>query len=85
VLELSKVTEHHGWVRASDIPQLTPRLARDYAARTIKTLSRDLNTVEEMNLVLRVGQTVRANKHIILAFLPARASRVMQADQAQSR
>ncbi|MFH1731388.1 MAG: Fic family protein [Planctomycetota bacterium] len=73
VFELSKVTEHHGWVRVSDIPQLTPRLAREYATKTTKTLSRDLNTVEQMNLVRRVGQTVRANKELILAFLPARA------------
>jgi Fic family protein len=73
VLELSKVTKNEGWVRVSDIPNLTSRLAREYAARTSKTLSRDLNAILKMNLIERAQRLVRANKHLILAFLPARA------------
>lgn len=77
VLELSKVDQDNGWVRVSDIPQLSPRLAAAYAKKTRKTLSRDVNAIERMNLVQRKkqGQThfVRANKRLILAFLPARA------------
>ena len=72
VLELSKVTKNEGWVRVSDIPNLTSRLAREYAARTSKTLSRDLNAILKMNLIERAQRLVRANKHLILAFLPAR-------------
>ena len=83
VLALSNVTENGGWVRVSDIPQLTPRLARDYATKTTKTLSRDLNTVERMDLVRRIGQTVMANRRLILAFLPDRAAREPAVDQEQ--
>jgi Fic family protein len=72
VLELSKITKEEGWVRASEIPNLTPRLAREYAERTSKTLARDLNALLKMNLIQRAPRLVRANKRLILAFLPAR-------------
>ncbi len=82
VLALSEVTENDGWVRVSEIPQLTPQLAQLYTGKTIKTVSRDLNAVREMNLVqserVRGRRYVRANKRIILAFLPERASRVSE-------
>jgi Fic family protein len=73
VLDLSNVRVNNGWVRTSDINELTPRLAREYATKTPKTLSRDLNTLEEMKLIQRGTGFVRANKNLILAFLPARA------------
>lgn len=73
VLDLSKVTENRGWVQVKDIPDLSPRLARAYADKTEKTLSRDLNELKRMELILRQGRKVKANKGIILAFLPARA------------
>lgn len=73
VLDLSKVTENRGWVQVKDIPDLSPRLARAYADKTEKTLSRDLNELKRMELILRKGRKVKANKDIILAFLPARA------------
>lgn len=82
VLALSEVTENDGWVRISEIPQLTPQLAQAYTGKTLKTVSRDLNAVREMNLIqserVRGRQYVRANKRIILAFLPERASRVSE-------
>lgn len=71
VLELSNITEDNGWVPSSKIPELTPKLAQAYARKTAKTLSRDLNTVEEMNLIQRTDRSVRANKSLVLAFLPA--------------
>ena len=49
---------------------LTPRLAEAYATKTDKTLSRDLNTLQEMDLVRRDPEGVVANKEKILAFLP---------------
>ena len=73
VLDLSSVTEDDGWVRVSKIPVLTPRLAQEYASKTTKTLTRDLNAVEQMGLIERAPPSVRANKRLILAFLPARA------------
>ena len=73
VLELSKAADNEGWVDIPNIRELTSRLAREYATRTMKTLSRDLNALAEMNLIQRSGKKVRANREIILAFLPARA------------
>jgi Fic family protein len=75
VLELSKMEQDDGWVRLSDIPNLSPRLAAEYATRTTKTLSRDLNAIGSMNLLETEGpgRRVRANKRLILAFLPVRA------------
>ena len=75
VLELSKINDREGGVNVSQLSQLTPKLAADYASKTPKTLSRDLNAVIEMGLVLRQAQKVKANKGLILAFLPARARR----------
>lgn len=73
VLELSKITDNRGWVTRSDIPELSPRLAREYSSKTDKTLSRDINAVVDMGLIERDGRKVRAKKGMILAFLPARA------------
>ncbi len=73
VLELSKVSANDGWVEREDIPVITTRLAREYAVKTSKTLTRDLNTVINMGLVEIDGRNVRANKRMILAFLPGRA------------
>ena len=74
VLELSKVTESEGWVQSAHIPDLSARLAHEYANKTLKTLSRDLNAIAKMKLIQRTGRRVRANRRLILAFLPARAS-----------
>lgn len=73
VLALSKVTENDGWVRTSEVDTLTPKLAQAYANKTDKTLTRDLNAIEKMGLIERARRLVRANKRLILAFLPARA------------
>ncbi len=52
------------------IAELSPRLARDYAGKTYKTIQRDLNAMEKMNLIERTADGVRAKKETILAFLP---------------
>lgn len=73
VLALSNITENDGWIRVSKIPELTPKLAQAYANKTTKTLTRDLNAIAQMNLIQRAHRSVRANKRLILAFLPSRA------------
>jgi len=75
VLDLSAYTDNKGWIRLSKIPELSPRLAREYAQKTPKTLTRDINALVQMGLVLRSGKSVKANMELILAFLPARASK----------
>ncbi|MDP2808126.1 MAG: Fic family protein [bacterium] len=52
------------------IAELSPRLAKAYASKTYKTIQRDLNTLEKMNLVERTADGIRAKKETILAFLP---------------
>lgn len=59
-----------GWVEIGNITELTPRLARAYAGKTSKTLQRDLNALVEMGLVSRQERMVRAQREVILAFLP---------------
>ncbi len=73
VLDLSGVVDNDGWVNRADIPDLSPALAREYAHKTPKTLSRDLNAVAGMGLIEQSGRKVRSGKRVILAFLPSRA------------
>lgn len=74
VLDLSAIEENDGWVPVSGIQDLSARLAREYANKSQKTLTRDLNALVENGLVERQGRRVRANKRLILAFIPARVS-----------
>jgi len=69
VLELSTASEP---VAVGKISELTPRLAKAYAGISAKTLQRDLAAVEELGLVERKAEGVRAKRELILAFLPWR-------------
>ena len=69
VLELSTAREP---VVVGKITELTPRLARTYAGISAKTLQRDLAAVEELGLIERKPEGVRAKRELILAFLPWR-------------
>lgn len=60
-------------VPALQIAVLTPRLARAYARKTDKTLTRDLKAVLDMGLVVKEPGGYRARKEVILGFLPVRA------------
>lgn len=73
VLQLSETNKP---VPIADIMELTPRLAREYAGKTYKTLSRDLNALSEMDLITRLPRRrIRANRRLIEAFLPWSAER----------
>jgi len=69
VLDLSDLP---GPVPRAGLPALTPRLAKAYAGKTTKTLSRDLNVLLEMELIRRVGGGYVAASDVIRAFLPGR-------------
>lgn len=63
VLAVSKADQP---VPRSDIPTLTPALARAYADKTSKTVTRDLNAIREMNLLRREPTGfVPASKQIV--------------------
>ena len=65
--------EKQDWVPVSEIAGLSPRLAKAFANKTPKTMQRDLNALEGMNLISREGRKVRARREIILSFLPLRS------------
>lgn len=71
VLDLSRQLEP---VEIERLTEVSPRVAAAYAQKTRKTLSRDINALMQMELVVRDEDgRVRANKGLILAFLPPRA------------
>lgn len=72
-LALDLGTREEG-VLVQDLPELSTKLAKAYANKTIKTMQRDLNLLEEIGLVAREGKRVRARRELILAFLPLRSS-----------
>ena len=57
-------------VSRADLLLISPRVAKAYADKTSKTLARDINALEEMKLLRKEEGGYRANKEIILAFLP---------------
>lgn len=68
VLELSR----YDWVSVSQLEELSPRIARFYAAAGDRMLQRDLNAIAAMELIDRQYGKVRARKHVMQAFLPVR-------------
>src|SRR5262249_39634763 len=67
VLDLSEQPEA---VSFSNLVEISPRIAKAYANKTSRTLTRDLNRLLEMNLIVKENHRYRANKELILAFLP---------------
>jgi Fic family protein len=54
----------------SKIREVSARVTTEYAGKEAKTVSRDLNALEAKGLIERVGNSYRANRDIIRAFLP---------------
>ena len=69
LLDLSRLEKP---VQAGMVSDLSPRLAREYAGKTPKTIQRDLGALLKMDLVERTPEGFRARKEKILAFLPWR-------------
>ena len=61
-------------VRISEVPQLSPRLAREYAGKHPITVNRDVEFLVRKNLLLRKGRSVSPNLSLIAEFLPIRAN-----------
>lgn len=61
-------------VPVSQLAGITPRVARHYARKTTKTVTRDVNELKKMGLVtVQEDGSVRPRKERVLAFLPDRA------------
>ena len=67
VLDLSIKSEA---VATGEIMNLSPRIAREFAGKSHRTLQRDLSILVSLGLIERTATHVRAKKEIILAFLP---------------
>lgn len=58
-----------GFVARADLTGLTPALAAAYATKKSKTVTRDLNALEEMQLIERNSNGTRARREIMLSFM----------------
>jgi cell filamentation protein, protein adenylyltransferase len=67
IFALSKMSEP---VPVSKLPEIDTRLAVAYAGKTPKTLSRDVNELIEMGLLVKTKNRVRARKEAIFGLLP---------------
>ena len=63
----------HEFTQISKIPELTPRLAAAYAGKTRRTVSRDINALDDLGLLVRERGAVRPFIEQMQAFLPLRA------------
>jgi Fic family protein len=59
-------------VPLDEVKHLTPEIAEFYAKRTAKTLMRDINELEKMELLIRSAKSVQANFKLLTQFLPGR-------------
>ena len=67
------LTAHGAPVPVGKLRELSPRLASAYAAKTSRTLSRDVNELVEMGLIAKQPAGYVARTDVILAFLPRAA------------
>lgn len=59
-----------GHVKRPEIRSLSPGLAGAYATKTPKTVTRDINALKAMNLVVEETEGIRARVEVVAAFLP---------------
>jgi hypothetical protein len=60
-------------VPQSKIRSTSPRIAEEYAGKTTKAVTRDLNALRQLRLIRRVPGGIIANRDLVKAFLPVRA------------
>lgn len=63
---------HDAAIPVGKISELTPRLAKAYVAKSLKTVQRDLSALERMGLIEKTPDGFKAKRETILAFLPWR-------------
>ncbi len=70
ILDLAAIAEPVSKNKLSDV---SVRVLRHYLGKNEKTLARDLDELEKLSLVKRIGDKYQANTDIVKAFLPPRA------------
>ncbi len=58
------------FVLRAKLSTLTPELAEAYANKKSKTVTRDLNALERLDLIERTSKGIRARREVMLSFLP---------------
>jgi Fic family protein len=58
------------WVPRNEVAKISPRVAKEFARKSEKTVSRDLEALVESGLLLRKDGRYKAARETILAFLP---------------
>ena len=58
------------WVPRNEVTQISPRVAQEFARKSEKTVSRDLEALVESGLLQRKDGSYQAARETILAFLP---------------
>lgn len=66
--------------KRAEIPKLSPEIGYAYAGKTSKTISRDLNALEELGLVRLTPKGYVARIEIVSAFLPQRVEAELAGD-----
>ncbi|WP_328770417.1 DeoR family transcriptional regulator [Streptomyces sp. NBC_00286] len=66
------------WTPAAEIRHLSPKIAEAYAGLTAKTISRDLNALEQLGLITRTRTGVQPALEQLRSFIPLRATRTEQ-------
>lgn len=67
-----------GFIKAAEIKQLNANIAAQYATKTPKTVTRDMNKLKRLGLVESRPEGYRANTALMLAFLPTSINRPIQ-------
>jgi Fic family protein len=58
------------FVPRAKLSTLTPELAKAYATKKTKTVTRDLNALERLELIERGPQGIRARREVMMSFMP---------------
>ncbi|MFE9309503.1 Fic family protein [Streptomyces sp. NPDC088353] len=66
------------WTPSAEIRHLTPEIAEAYAGLTAKTVSRDLNALQNLGLITRTRTGVAPAIDQLRSFIPLRANRTEQ-------
>ncbi len=69
------MAEKGGPIKPAEIKLLNPKLAAEYATKTPKTITRDLNRLKKMELVVAGPEGYQANIQVMHAFLPLSINR----------
>jgi Fic family protein len=62
------------WTDIEAVRDLNTRVIQDYKRKSLKTFKRDIDELERIGLIERNDRRIRANRNLILAFLPTQAA-----------